>query len=92
MKIRSVTCFQVSGAATVEPNEERQLQMLDIYPEYARRGASTTVEQRVTGTYVQVSTDDGAAGLFGPIFDETAPIISARAFAPKWFVRMDLTG
>ena len=77
MRITNVRCFTVSGPAVLEANEERQLQMLDIYPEYARRGPGSA-EQRVTGTYVEVTTEDGTAGLFGPIFEETAPIILAK--------------
>jgi hypothetical protein len=37
MRIREPNCFQVSGPAHVEAFEERQLQMLDVYPELARR-------------------------------------------------------
>ncbi len=33
--IREVRCFEVSGAAEILPTEERQLQMLDVYPEFA---------------------------------------------------------
>ena len=76
-QIRTVSCFQVSGPASVEANEERQLQMLDVYPEFARRGPGGG-ENRVTGTYVEITTTDGPSGLFGPIFDETAPIIQAK--------------
>jgi hypothetical protein len=31
-QIRAAWCFQVWGPAVVEANEERQLQMLDVYP------------------------------------------------------------
>ena len=43
MKISAVRCFQVSGPAQVEPSEERQLQMLDIYPEFAGAQATNAV-------------------------------------------------
>src|SRR3984893_2059395 len=78
--ICEVRCFQVSGAAEIMPSEERQLQMLDVYPELARRapGGGAT---RVTGTYVEVCTDNGASGLFGPIFPETASIVLAKLAA-----------
>jgi L-alanine-DL-glutamate epimerase-like enolase superfamily enzyme len=81
MKISAVRCFQVSGPADVQPMEERQSQMLDIYPEFARRGPSTQVGTRLTSTYVEVATDDGASGIFGPIFEETGVII-LRKLAP----------
>src|ERR1700730_8890924 len=77
MRIRELRCFQVSGPATVEASEERQLQMLDVYPELARRGTGTGSD-RVTGAYVEVVADDDTTGLFGPIFEETAPIILAK--------------
>src|SRR5919199_5274136 len=77
MKIRELNCFQVSGPAHVDAFEERQLQMLDIYPEFARRGPAGPAD-RVIDTYVEVVADDGTSGLFGPIFDETAPIVLAR--------------
>jgi L-alanine-DL-glutamate epimerase-like enolase superfamily enzyme len=77
MHITALSCFQVAGPASIEANEERQLQMLDVYPELARRGPGRA-EDRVSGTYVEVTADDGTSGLFGPIFDETAPIIMAK--------------
>jgi len=77
MKVTQVRCFEVSGPATIEASEERQLQMLDVYPELARRGPGGGAD-RVTGTYVEVAADEGATGLFGPIFPETAPIILAK--------------
>lgn len=81
MKIRELNCFQVSGPAHVDAFEERQLQMLDIYPELARRGPGPGSE-RVTDTYVEVIAEDGTTGQFGPIFDETAPIVLAK-LAPQ---------
>jgi len=38
MEVTQVRCFEVSGPATIEASEERQLQMLDIYPELAELG------------------------------------------------------
>ena len=80
MKVTAVRCIQVSGAARIEGSEERQLQMLDIYPEMARRGPGGGGD-RLTSVYVEVESDDGATGLFGPIFDETAPVL-LRKVAP----------
>ena len=75
--IREVRCFEVSGAAEIPPSEERQLQMLDVYPEFARRGPGGGAT-RVSGAYVEVRTDEGSTGLFGPIFPETASIVLAK--------------
>jgi L-rhamnonate dehydratase len=77
MNIRALNCFEVSGPAHVDAFEERQLQMLDIYPELARRGPGGGTD-RVTDTYVEVVADDGTTGQFGPIFDETAPIVLSK--------------
>jgi L-alanine-DL-glutamate epimerase-like enolase superfamily enzyme len=75
MQISAIRCFQVSGPATIAPSEERQLNMLDIYPERAARPAGRQATSRLTATYVQIDADDGSSGLFGPIFPETAVII-----------------
>jgi L-rhamnonate dehydratase len=80
MKVTAVRCLQVSGPAQIEGSEERQLQMLDVYPELARRGPGGGSD-RMTSVYVEVESDDGATGLFGPIFDETAPVL-LRKVAP----------
>ena len=77
MNIRELNCFEVSGPAHVDGFEERQLQMLDIYPELARRGPGGDTD-RVTDTYVEVVADDGTTGQFGPIFGETAPIVLSK--------------
>jgi L-rhamnonate dehydratase len=77
VKISAVRLFQVSGAVETPPQEQRQLQMPDIYPEYAARGPGGG-SQRQTHTYVEVASDDGVTGQFGPIFEETAPIIRAK--------------
>lgn len=77
MKIERVHCFQVSGPVSYPGSEERQVGMLDIYPEFAARGARQAVE-RLTATYVQIDTDDGVSGLFGPIFEESALLIKTK--------------
>ena len=87
MKISAVRCFQLSGTAELEPTEERQVGMLDIYPEFAARavarpaGASPQPAAQLAATYLQIDTDDGVSGLFGPIFAETAVLIQ-RKLAP----------
>ncbi|HET8627936.1 MAG TPA: enolase C-terminal domain-like protein [Thermomicrobiales bacterium] len=79
MTIRAVRCFQVAGAADVVPQEERQVGMLDIYPELAARPpAPPPADGRVTATYVQIDAEEGASGLFGPIFEETAVLIGTK--------------
>jgi L-rhamnonate dehydratase len=77
MKIERVRCFRVSGPAAYPAAEERQVGMLDIYPEFAARGGRGPIG-RITGTYVQVDTDSGPSGLFGPIFEESAILIKTK--------------
>ncbi len=81
MKISTVRCFQISGPASYPPMEERQVGMLDVYPEFAARPVSRQAITRVTGTYVQIDTDEGASGLFGPIFEETGVIVVRKIAA-----------
>jgi L-rhamnonate dehydratase len=79
MRISDVRCFQVTGRTDLPANEERQSQMLDIYPEYAARGVTArAVNGVIKATYVEIVTDEGASGLFGPIFEEQVPLIRAR--------------
>ena len=79
MKITEVRFFQVSGRADLPSPEERQSQMLDIYPEFAARGvAPRSADGRLTATYVEIVTDDGPTGIFGPLFPEQMPLIRAR--------------
>ena len=75
MRIKAVRCFQVSGRANFPPSEERQVGMLDVYPEFAARQPSGRAATRASAVYVEIETDDGARGLFGSIFPETAVII-----------------
>ena len=91
MKIAEVRCFQVFGQASYASSEERQVGMLDVYPEYARRQVARPSgsggPRPISGAYVEITTDDGPSGLFGPIFPETATIVKAK-LAP-WLVGQD---
>ena len=79
MKITEVRCFTLVGRTDAPAAEERQSQMLDIYPEFAARGpAARTHDGQLRATYVEIATDDGPTGIFGPIFAEQAPLIRAR--------------
>jgi len=81
MKITDVSLFKVRGAYTGPyfPPGDRQAQMIDIYPEF---NAQTWVARRrdegpeiITEIYVEILTDEGVTGLFGPIEDYQAFII-----------------
>lgn len=92
MKISAVRCFTMSGVAELPTIEERQVGMLDSYPEFARRAApSSPARREISACYVAIETDDGPSGLFGPIFDETAPIILIK-LAPHLVGRDPLAG
>ncbi len=92
MKITAVRCFQVSGPTNLSSNEERQSQMLDIYPEFAARGVVARSGDGVAqATYVAIDTDEGVSGIFGPIFAEQVPLIMVR-LAPYLIGRDPLAG
>lgn len=92
MKITAARCFQVFGAADYEPAEERQVRMLDIYPEFAARDVGAPVPTgQVAATYLRIETDEGPSGIFGPIFPDTAVLIR-RYLAPHLLDRDPLAG
>ena len=81
MKIADVRCLRVSGPAAPSMIEERQIGMLDIYPEYASRTVTRREPQpgaKSEAIYVEVESDEGHVGLFGPIFPETAYLILTK--------------
>ncbi len=80
MKITDTYLFTVAGQwdAPIYPSSDRQAQMLDIYPEFnaldwAKKRASGI--QEISATYVEIMTDQGVSGIFGPIEEEQAFII-----------------
>lgn len=76
MKIDAVRAFKVTGPAELPDIEERTSQQLDVYPEYQRGGRSAHQPGApLSQTYVEIGTDEGLTGLFGPLFDETAYIV-----------------
>ncbi len=90
--IREVRCFTVTGAVPPQHPEERQVGMLDIYPEFAARGvAQRHNDGRRTEAYVEVETEGGVVGLFGPIFAEVALLIVTK-LAPVLRGRDPLAG
>ena len=73
MKIQDVRVFTVYGqynGPTFAPGE-RQAQQLDIYPEFNARSGSVAPEagSLTSATYVEVVTEEGVSGLWGPIQD-----------------------
>lgn len=82
MKIAQVDLFEVRGTGDLNswPEGHRQAHMLDIYPEFnagdwARerpRGPQT-----VRAAYVEIQTNEGISGLFGPIDEHQVFVIQA---------------
>lgn len=73
MKIADVVLVEVTGEFEVqEPvSEERIARPLDIYPEFGRVGAGPPAKLgqvvRQTDVYLEVRTDEGITGVFGPV-------------------------
>ena len=72
MKISDIVLFRVHGhyAGPTFPNGDRQARQLDIYPEFNSGKVDTPkAGAALAALYVEIQTDDGIAGLFGPIED-----------------------
>lgn len=73
MKIQDVQVFTVHGSydGPEFPPGERQAQQLDIYPEFNQRTGSNSPAKGspASGSYLEISTDEGVSGLWGPIQD-----------------------
>lgn len=71
MKIAGIEIFRVSGRydGPEYPPGDRQAQQIDVYPEFNVRGPGSFPSQGapVSATYVEVQTDEGVSGLWGPI-------------------------
>ncbi len=91
MKISEVLLFRVRG--TWQPPDyppgNRQSQALDVYPEFNARSWAQGPEgpQSISEIYVEVQTDAGLSGLFGPIDDYQAYII--RTFLRPFLLGRD---
>jgi L-rhamnonate dehydratase len=81
MKITDVVLLQVSGefAAEGPSSEERRVDPLDMYPEFNRPFAPHRPQPgervRHRDLFLQVRTDEGVTGLFGPVDGPHAPIL-----------------
>ena len=79
MKIKDVVLFKVSGHwnGSGFPPGDRVAQPLDIYPEFnLREWEHVEGYNPIQAQYVEIQTDEGLSGLFGPIETEGAFIIS----------------
>jgi L-alanine-DL-glutamate epimerase-like enolase superfamily enzyme len=90
MKISDIQVFEVQGewSGPEFPPGDRQAQMLDIYPEFNTRDASRERRgsaRQMSAAYVEIQTDEGVSGLFGPIDD-------AQIFVIRRYLRPFLLG
>lgn len=74
MKISDVILFRVSGRYTGPqfPAGSRQAKALDIYPEFNVDGDTALSERPISALYVEIQTDEGISGIFGPIEEPNA--------------------
>jgi len=80
MQITDLVIFRVRGtySGPYFPPGDRQAQAMDIYPEFNTQSwahARETGPQTVSEIYVEILSDEGISGLFGPIEDTQAFII-----------------
>jgi len=83
MKITDVALFQVSGRWTgpAFPPGDRQAKALDLYPAFnqAAEAAEPAGSARtIKAIYVEIQTDEGISGLFGPIDQTQAFVIKTH--------------
>ena len=87
MKITDIDIFEVTGTYTGPsfPAGDRQARPLDLYPELEPAtppDRTSDGPRRLRGIYLEIKTDEGASGLFGPIQKSQAFVIqnSLRPF------------
>ena len=85
MKITDISLFRLSGRWTgpTFPPGNRQAQQLDIYPEFNALDKSASLQpgQQIQAIYVEINTDEGISGIFGPI-DPTQAFIIRTSLSP----------
>lgn len=76
LRISDIVVYEVTGryAGLEFSAGHRQARQIDVYPEFNRlEGISLpSAGQPVTGYYVEVRTDEGVSGKYGPIYEQQA--------------------
>jgi len=68
MKIADVRLFRVEGEGPAWEFEDRCVEALDLYPDHiAATAGAGDAPSRLSATYVEITTDEDVAGLYGPI-------------------------
>lgn len=80
MKIRAVSLFRVTGEfpGTSFPPGNRQARMLDVYPEFNQDRHAEQGLREVSEIYLEIQSDGGLGGLFGPIDTSQAFVIGSH--------------
>ena len=87
MKITEVNVFRLSGSREVTDTEPStpQAHPIDIYPENKRTPTSALKPstRQVNALFVEIATDEGLSGLFGPIQKDLPPRRTVTIPDPK---------
>ena len=77
MKISRIEVFEVQGRRlNTSPHLQRQAHPLDIYPEFQKRRLERKADEPAAkaARYIEIFTDDGPSGLYGPIGEPAGEI------------------
>jgi len=84
MKITAIRLFKLVGHSSAEwtGGEARTAAPLDVYEEFRLRGPADRPGPdgpvKIASIYVEIATDEGAGGLYGPILTEQAFVIASK--------------
>jgi L-rhamnonate dehydratase len=77
VKIVEVRLFGVEGEGPAWTFDDRAVEALDLYPDHVRATAGAgDVPTHLRASYVEIVTDEGISGLYGPIDDRQAFLIA----------------
>ena len=77
VKIASVRLFRVEGEGPAWAFDSRAVEALDLYPDHVRASAGADdVGSRLIARYVEIETDEGLTGMYGPIDARQAFLIA----------------
>ena len=77
MNIRDITLFEVRASREPQPKRERQSMPLDIYPSVKHpMPPNKPTPGYISATYVEVQSETGLSGIFGPVDRHQAFLIA----------------
>ena len=94
MKITAVKILELKGRAAIDPEPGRGVTAMDVYAEYGKEALSpqtrTKKEKEIVQYFVKIETDEGPAGIHGPILlDQCMMIQQNYAKIPLGFDPFD---